>query len=244
MLSRYDACPDGPQMRRREFITLLGGAVAAWPLESRGQQGELRRIGILLPAPADDPDYQIWVGAFRQALQELGWIDGRNVRFDIRWATVNVTGIRKHAAELAALAPDVILAPGNSTVGPLLQATRTVPIVFPIIADPVSGGFVDSLAHPGGNATGFMLFEYSISGKWLELLEQIAPSVKRVAVLGDPDTATGPAQFGVIQAVAPSLRVEVSAFNSATPARSSASSRPCANPKWWTDRDRWRAGFC
>ena len=178
-----------------------------------GSRASVRRIGVLLPAPADDPDYQTWVGAFRQALQELGWIDGRNVRFDIRWATVNVTGIRKHAAELAALAPDVILAPGNSTVGPLLQATRTVPIVFPIIADPVSGGFVDSLAHPGGNATGFMLFEYSISGKWLELLKQIAPSVKRVAVLGDPDTATGPAQFGVIQAVAPSLRVEVSAFN-------------------------------
>jgi putative ABC transport system substrate-binding protein len=109
-------------------------------------------------------------------MTRAGWIDGRNVRFDIHWATVNVTGIRKHAAELAALAPDVILAPGNSTVGPLLQATRTVPIVFPIIADPVSGGFVDSLAHPGGNATGFMLFEYSISGKWLELLKQIAPA--------------------------------------------------------------------
>ena len=200
-------------MQRREFITLLGGAAAAWPLPARGQQGEIRRIGVLLPAPADDPDYQTWVGAFRQALQELGWIDGRNARIEIRWATVNVAGIRKNAAELAALAPDVILAPGTSTVGPLLQATRTVPIVFPIIADPVSGGLIDSLAHPGGNATGFMLFEYSISGKWLELLTQIAPSVRRVAVLGDPDTSTGPAQFGVIQAVAPSLRVEVSAFN-------------------------------
>ena len=165
------------------------------------------------PHAADDPDYQPWVGAFRQALQELGWIDGRNVRIDIRWATTNPAEIRKHAAELAALAPDVILAPGTSTVGPLLQATRTVPIVFPIIADPVAGGFVDSLARPGGNATGFMLFEYSISGKWLELLKQIAPGVTRVAVLGDPDTPTGPAQFGVIQAVAPSLRVEVSSFN-------------------------------
>ena len=165
------------------------------------------------PHAKDDPDYQPWVGAFLKALQELGWIDGRNVRVDIHWATANRAEIRKQAAELAALAPDVILAPGTSTVGPLMQATHTVPIVFPIIADPVAGGFVDSLARPGGNATGFMLFEYSISGKWLELLKQIAPEVTRVAVLGDPDTATGPAQFGVIQAVAPSLRVEVSSFN-------------------------------
>jgi putative ABC transport system substrate-binding protein len=200
-------------MRRREFITLLGGA-AAWPVAAQAQQPErMRRIGVLLPAPVDDPDYQAWVGAFVLALQELGWIVGRNVRTDIRWATTNVAGIRKHAAELAALAPDVILAPGTSTVGPLMQATRTVPIVFPIIADPVAGGFVDSLARPGGNATGFMLFEYSISGKWLELLTQIAPGVTRVAVFGDPDTPTGPAQFGVIQAVAQSLRVEVSSFN-------------------------------
>jgi putative tryptophan/tyrosine transport system substrate-binding protein len=201
-------------MRRREFISLLGGAVAAWPLAAEGQQGErVRLIGVLLPIAKDDPDYQPWVGAFRQALQELGWVDGRNVRIDIRWATINPAEIRRQAAELAALAPDVILAPGTSTVGPLMRATHTVPIVFPIIADPVSGGFVDSLARPGGNATGFMLFEYSISGKWLELLKQIAPGVKRVAVLGDPDTPTGPAQFGVIQAVAPSLRVEVSSFN-------------------------------
>jgi putative ABC transport system substrate-binding protein len=201
-------------MRRREFITLLGGAAVAWPLAARAQQGErMRRIGVLLPAPAGDPEYRAWVGAFLQALQELGWIDGRNVRIDTRWATSNAAGIRKHAAELAALAPDVILAHGASTVGPLLEATRTVPIVFPIIADPVAGGFVDSLARPGGNATGFMLFEYSISGKWLELLKQIAPGVTRVAVLWDPDTPTGPAQFGVIQALAPSLRVEVSSFN-------------------------------
>jgi putative ABC transport system substrate-binding protein len=160
----------------------------------------------------DDADYQLWVGAFVKALEELGWVDGRNVRVDIHWATANAAEIRKQAAELAALAPDVILAPGTSTVGPLTQATRTVPIVFPIIADPVAGGFVDSLARPGGNVTGFMLFEYSISGKWLELLKQVAPDVTRVAVLGDPDTATGPAQFGVIQAVAPLLRVEVSSF--------------------------------
>ncbi|MGB8056007.1 MAG: ABC transporter substrate-binding protein [Pseudolabrys sp.] len=201
-------------MRRREFITLLGGAVAPWPLAAWAQQGEqMRRIGVLLGATADDMEFQAWVGAFRQALQELGWIDGRNVRIDTHWATFNVAGIRKHAEELAALAPDVILAPGASTVGPLLQATRTVPVVFPIMADPVAGGFVDSLARPGGNTTGFMLFEYSISGKWLELLKQIAPDVTRVAVLGDTSTPTGPAQFGVIQAVAPSLRVEVTSLN-------------------------------
>jgi putative ABC transport system substrate-binding protein len=199
---------------RRQFISALAGAAVAWPLAVRAQQLErIRHIGVLLPAPADDPDYLAWVEAFRQTLQELGWIDGRNVRIDIRWATLDVAGIRRDAAELAALAPDVILAPGTSTVGPLLQTTRTVPIVFPIIADPVAGGFVDSLAHPGGNATGFMLFEYSMSGKWLELLTQIAPGVRRVAVLGDPDTATGPAQFGVIQALAPSLGVEASSFN-------------------------------
>jgi len=204
-------------MRRRKFITLLGGA-AAWALAARAQQADrMRRIGVLLPAPAGDPDYPPWLGAFVQTLQELGWIDGRNVRIDIRWATVNPAEIRKQAAELAALAPDVIVAPGTSTVRPLLQATRTVPIVFPIIADPVSGGLVDSLARPGGNATGFMLFEYSISGKWLELLKQIAPGVKRVAVLGDPDTSTGPAQFGVIQAVAPLLRVEVRSFTKRDP---------------------------
>jgi putative tryptophan/tyrosine transport system substrate-binding protein len=201
-------------MRRREFISLLGGALAAWPLGARGQQGErVRLIGVLLPIAKDDPDYQPWITAFTQTLQQLGWADGRNVRMDIRWATTNPAEIRRQAAELVALAPDVILAPGTSTVGPLTQATRTVPIVFPIIADPVSGGFVDSLARPGGNATGFMLFEYSISGKWLELLKQIAPSVTRVAVLGDPDTPTGPAQFGVIQAVAPLFKVEVSSFN-------------------------------
>jgi putative ABC transport system substrate-binding protein len=142
----------------------------------------MRLVGILLPIGKDDPDYRPWISAFRQGLQGLGWIEGRNVRFDIRWATNNPGEIRTQAAELAALAPDVILAPGTSTVGPLMQATRTVPIVFPIIADPVAGGFVDSLARPGRNATGFMLFEYSISGKWLELLKQIAPGVSRVVL--------------------------------------------------------------
>ena len=201
-------------MRRRDFIKVIAGSAAAWPLVARAQQPErMRRIGVLLPAAENDPDYQPWLGAFAQRLQELGWIEGRNVRTDTRWATVNTAELRKQAAELTALAPDVILAPGTGAVRPLLQVTRTVPVVFPIIADPVSGGFVDSLAHPGGNATGFMLFEYSISGKWLELLKQIAPNVTRVTVLGDPDTATGPAQFGVIQAVAPSLRVEVKSLN-------------------------------
>jgi putative ABC transport system substrate-binding protein len=184
-------------MRRRDFISLLGGAVAALPLAAQGQQAErMRLIGVLLPIVQDDPDYRPWVAAFRQALQELGWVDGRNVRIDVRWAP-HTADIRREAAELAALAP----------------ATRTVPIVFPVIVDPVAGGFIDSLARPGGNATGFMLFEYSMSGKWLELLKQIAPSVTRVAVLGDPTIPTGPAQFATIQAMGPSLRVEVSSIN-------------------------------
>jgi putative tryptophan/tyrosine transport system substrate-binding protein len=200
-------------MRRREFITLLGGA-ATWPLAARAQQPErTRRIGIILPAAADNAEFQTWVGAFLQALAQLGWVIGRNVRIDTRWATANAANIRRHAAELAALGPDVILATGTSTVGPLLQATRTVPIVFPAIGDPVGAGFVDSLARPGGNATGFMSYEYSLSGKWLELLKQIAPGVTRVAVLRDAAVSIGPVQFGVIQAVAPSLRVEVNPIN-------------------------------
>ena len=204
----------------------------------------MRVIGILLGTAKDDPDYQPWISAFRQALQELGWIEGRNVRMDIRWATADPGEIRKQAAELAASAPDVILAPGTTTVGPLMQATRTVPIVFPIIADPVAGGFVDSLARPGGNATGFMLFEYSISGKWLELLKQIAPGVTRVAVLGDPNTPTGPAQFGVIQAVAPMLRVEVSAFNKRDADEIERAITAFARiPEWRSDFDRGRASL-
>jgi putative tryptophan/tyrosine transport system substrate-binding protein len=201
-------------MRRREFITLICGAAAAWPLAARAQQGErMRRIGIILPAAADDSEWQARVGAFLQALALLGWTIGRNVRIDARWATANAAEIRRHAAELVALAPDVILASGTSTVGPMLQATRTVPIVFPTIGDPVGAGFVDSLARPGGNATGFMSYEYSLSGKWLELLKQIAPGVTRVAVLRDAAVSIGPVQFGVIQAVAPSLRVEVNPIN-------------------------------
>ena len=171
-------------MQRRKFITLIGGAAAAWPLASRAQQSErMRRIGVILPSAANDLEYQTWVGAFLQALAQLGWTIGHNVRIDTRWATANHAEIRKQVAELVALAPDVILASGTSTVGPLLQATRTVPIVFPTVVDPVGAGFVDSLARPGGNATGFLLFEYSLGGKWLELLKQIAPGLTRVAVL-------------------------------------------------------------
>ena len=201
-------------MRRRNFIILLGGAVAAWPFTVRAQQGErMRRIGILLPAAADDALFQTRVGAFQQELALLGWTIGRNVHIDIRWATANAAEIRRHAAELAALTPDVILAAGDATMPPLLQATRTVPIVFPVANDPVGSGYADSLARPGGNATGFMLFEFSIGGKWLELLKEIAPSVTRAAVLRDVTQGTGTSQFAAIQAVAPSLRMEVNPIN-------------------------------
>ncbi len=201
-------------MRRREFITFVGSAAAAWPLAARAQQAaRMRRIGILLNASSDDPQYQAWVGAFLQELALLGWAIGRNVRIDTRWAGANAAEIRRHAAELAALAPDVILAHGAGPAGALLQATRTVPIVFPVVVDPVGGGLVDSLARPGGSATGFMVFEYSIGGKWLELLKQIAPGVTRAPILRDPTQPAGTGQFGAIQAAAPSLRVEVNPVN-------------------------------
>jgi putative ABC transport system substrate-binding protein len=201
-------------MKRRDFITLLGGAATAWPFNARAQQPDrMRRIGVLLPATADDAEFQTRVGAFLQELQQSGWSIGRNVRIDTRWASGSASDIRRHAAELVALAPDIILAHGSSTVGPLLQLTRTVPIVFPLAVDPVGAGFVDSLARPGGNVTGFLSFEYSLGGKWLELLKQLAPQVTRVAVLRDSVTASGPAQFGAIQAVAPSHNVEVSPVN-------------------------------
>jgi putative tryptophan/tyrosine transport system substrate-binding protein len=200
-------------MRRREFIAGLGSA-AAWPSAARAQQTDrVRRVGVLLPAAADDSEFQAWVRGFVQALALSGWTIGHNVRIDTRWATANPADIRRHALELAALAPDVILAHGASTVGPLLQATRTVPIIFPSVIDPVGAGFVDSLARPGGNATGFMSFEYSMGGKWLELLKEIAPSLTRAAVLRDATQGTGSSQFAAIQAVAPTLRVEVSPVN-------------------------------
>jgi putative ABC transport system substrate-binding protein len=201
-------------MRRRDFITLLGGAVTAWPLAARAQQGErMRRIGVFFPGAADDPEYQARNAAFLQGLGELGWTVGRNVRIDTRWGAGDPANIPKLAVELAALAPDVILAAGGAVTGPLLQATRTVPIVFTIVPDPVGAGFVDSLSRPGGNATGFINFEYSISAKWLELLKQIAPRVARVAVLRDPAIPQGIGQFGAVQSAAPSLGVEVSPVN-------------------------------
>ena len=201
-------------LQRREFITLLGGAAATWPLAAHAQQGErVRRVGVLLPAASDDVEFQARVGAFLQGLQQSGWSIGRNLRIDTRWATANADDIRRHAAELVTLAPDVILAHGASTMRPLLQVTRSVPIVFPVAGDPVAAGFVDSLARPGGNATGFMTFEYNLSGKWLELLKEIAPGVTRAAVLRDPTVITGASQFAAIQAVAPSLRVEVNPIN-------------------------------
>ena len=203
----------------------------------------MRRIGVLLPAAADDAEFQARVAAFLQGLAQLGWTIGRNVRIDTRWATANAAEIRRHAAELVALAPDVILATGASTVGPLLQATRTVPIVFPVVADPVGAGFVDSLARPGGNATGFMQFEYSLSGKWLELLKQIAPSVTRAAVLRDPANAAGTGQFGVIQAVAPSLGVEVSPVNVRDAGEIERAVAAFArSAEWRPDRDGERVG--
>ncbi len=181
-------------MKRREFITLVGGAAAVWPLAARAQQPDrMRRIGVLMVTAADDLEGKARLAAFLQGLQQLGWTDGRNVRIDTRWATANAAEIRRHAAELAALAPDVILAHAATTVGPLLQATRTVPIVFPGFVDPVGAGVVESLARPGGNATGFMNFEYSLSGKWLELLKEIAPGVTRAAVLRDATVPRGSA---------------------------------------------------
>jgi putative tryptophan/tyrosine transport system substrate-binding protein len=196
-------------MRRREFITLLGGA-AAWPLAARAQQPErMRRIGVLTSLASDDAEGQAHLAAFHQGLQQLGWTVGRNVQIDYRWGAGNADRIRKFAAELVALAPDVILSAGSPSVAALQQSTRTVPIVFVTVVDPVSSGFVDSLARPGGNITGFALYEYSIGGKWLELLKEIAPGMTRAAVIRDAALTSGGGQLGVIQAVAPSLGVEL-----------------------------------
>jgi putative tryptophan/tyrosine transport system substrate-binding protein len=198
-------------VRRREFIGLLGAAAAS-PVAAQ-QSERMRRIGVLVPAAASDAIFQTWIGAFLQGLALLGWNIGSNVRIDTRWATSSAAEIRRHAVELAALAPDVILAHGATTVGPLLEATRAVPIVFPVVVDPIGAGFIDSLARPGGNATGFVVFEYSLSGKWLELLKEIAPGVTRAAVLRDPTSSPGIGQFGAIQTAAPSVGVEVSPVN-------------------------------
>ena len=197
-------------MRRREFIGLLGGAVAC-PLAARAQQRDgIRRVGALMSVAADDPEGKARFAAFQQGLQQLGWIDGRNVRIETRWSGGKTDDARKYAAELIALAPDAILASGGAMVGPLLQATRTVPIVFTQTPDPVAAGFVASLARPGGNATGFTQVEYGTAVKWLELLKEIAPTVTRVAILRDPAVPEGIGQFTIIQSAAQALRVEVS----------------------------------
>jgi len=197
-------------MKRRAFIAGLAGAAVAWPPAGRAQQGErVRRIGVLMNVAADDPEAEARNTSFMQGLQELGWTVGGNLRIDYRWAAGDADRLSRDAAELVALAPDVVLASGTSTVGPLQRTTRTVPIVFAGVADPVGAGFIDSLARPGGNTTGFISFEYGLSGKWLELLKEIAPGVTRVAVLRDSAISGGTGQFGAIQSVASSLRVEV-----------------------------------
>jgi putative ABC transport system substrate-binding protein len=201
-------------MQRREFITLLGGAAAVWPLAARAQQGDrIRRIGVLTGTRAEDPDSKARLAAFEQALQQLGWTQGRNVRIDYRFAEGDAATSRKQAEELVALAPDVILASGSFSTGTILQATHTVPVVFTIVPDPVGSGFVDSLSQPGGNATGFMQFEYGLSGKWLELLKEIVPGLTRAIVLWDPAITAGIGQFAIIQSVATSAGVDLKPVN-------------------------------
>ena len=200
--------------RRREFITLLGGAAAAaWPIAARAQPERMRRIGVLTGQAASDPEGQARLAAFLQGLQESGWSVGRNVRIDIRWSAGNADDTRKHAAELAALAPDVIVSDGSPAAAALLEATRTVPVVFTVVADPVAAGFVASLARPGGHLTGFMNFEYPMGAKWLELLKEIAPGTTRAAVLRDAAQSVGIGMFAAIQTAAPSLGMEVSPIN-------------------------------
>jgi len=200
-------------MQRRDFITLLGGAAATWPFAARAQQPEpMRRIGILTGIAGEDAQTKVRITAFLQELQKFGWTEGRNLRIDLRAGAGNIIDTRKYAIELVALAPDVILASGATPVALLLEATRTVPIVFTIVVDPMGAGFIEKLSRPGGNATGYMMFDYSLSGKWVELLKQVAPGVTQAAVLRDSSSA-GVGQFAVIQAVAPSLGLEVSAIN-------------------------------
>lgn len=198
-------------MKRREFITLLCGTAAAWPLVAHAQDQRVRRIGIL--TALDEAENKIRIDPLLQELPRLGWSDGRNIRIDMRAAGGNAEALRKYATELLGLAPDVLVAFGSAPTNVLLQATRTAPIVFTIVVDPLGSGFVNNLARPGGNVTGFMLFEYSLSGKWLDLLKQIAPDMRRVAVIRDPSIASGTGQFAVIQGVAPALGLEVTVIN-------------------------------
>ena len=201
-------------MRRREFIVLIGGVAVAWPLAARAQHSDrVRVIGSLNILAEDDPEAKLRMAAFKQGLQQLGWTEGSNVRIEERWAGGDAGRVHKYAAELAALAPDVVLTSGSVTIGPIQQALRTVPIVFVQVVDPVGSGYVDSMARPGGNTTGFTQFEYSLSGKWLELLKEIVPSVTRAAVIRDATRGPGNAQFAAIQTVASSLGVELTAIN-------------------------------
>jgi len=201
-------------VKRRDFITLFGGAAAAWPLVAGAQRGErVRRVGVLMNYASDDAEGQARLAVFHQGLQQLGWTVGRNVQIDYRWGAGNADRIRKFAAELVALAPDVILSAGSPSVAALQQTTDTVPVVFVTVVDPVSSGFVDSLARPGGNITGFAVYDYSIGGKWLELLKEIAPGMTRAAVIRDAALTAGGGQLGVIQAFAPSVGVEVTPVN-------------------------------
>jgi len=197
-------------VKRRDFITLVGGLAAAWPLAARAQHPErMRRIGVLIPGASDDPVSQARLAAFLEGLRQLGWVDGRNVRIETRLGASDADLLRKHAGELIALGPDVVMAYSSNAMPPLLQLTRAVPIVFAVVADPVGAGYVESLARPGGNITGFTGYEFAMSGKWLELLKEVAPRVTRAAILRDPAVAAGPAEFAAIQAVAPSLGVEL-----------------------------------
>jgi len=205
---------------RRQFIFMLGSAAAvAWPLAARAQLGErIRRVGAMMLLAENDPEQKAWTEAFRQGMLEAGWTDGRNVQIDYRWGASESARARRYATELVALGPDVILAPGSVSVGPLLQATRDIPIVFVHVPDPVGAGFVESLSRPGGNATGFTSFEYGLGGKWLELLKEIAPRVTRVAIIRDPTITTGIGLWGAIQALAPSVGMESVPVNVRNPA--------------------------
>jgi putative ABC transport system substrate-binding protein len=208
-------------MRRREFITVLSGAAASWPWPAYSQQqpAQMRRIGVLMNRAAEDPDGQARVAAFRDGLQKLGWSDGHNIQIDIRWGADDIERTQIGAAELLALAPEIIFADGTLSVAALRRLSRTVQIVFAGVTDPLGAGFVDNLARPGGNATGFMIYEYSLSGKWLELLKEIAPSETRVAIIRNPDNPVGIALFGAIQAEARTLRIEVTPVDSRGDAR-------------------------